>query len=65
MTIFRERPVLAWVLLAIALLALFSSYYFFMRPAEPVAVPAAGGQPPSAAPSTEQSGALPGQTVPY
>ncbi len=65
MQTFRDKPILAWVLLMVALAALFISYYFFMRPSEP-AVPAATGEQPAAPPpGGQQPASSAGQTVPY
>jgi prepilin-type processing-associated H-X9-DG protein len=63
MQTFREKPILAWGLLVVALIALFLSYYLFLlRPAQP-AVPSAPS--PTAQPAPQSPTSSGGQTVPY
>jgi|FaiFalDrversion3_1042247.scaffolds.fasta_scaffold08493_2 type II secretory pathway component PulM len=62
MQILRDKPILAWGFLVIALLVLFASYYLFVwRPAQPT-VPPAPVETPTQPPSSNASG---GQAVPY
>lgn len=51
MQTFREKPILAIGLLVVALLALFLSWFFFMRSVQPNIEPV---QPPPTAPNPQE-----------